>query len=259
MVSLQPGRCESTVHPENCHPRQQAAARRPLHASPVSSSGRKRTVKVNFRTAPHRERREIRRGAIMFGNDFHRRDVRRCPVDSPRLAGRELTAPPRSPTSRRFPAVLEARSLTKYYSHTPAVKNVSFTIRPGEILGYLGPNGAGKSTTVKMLTGLIEPIRGPDLFKGRNVHDDFTGLPAPDRLRAGGAAPLSAPHRPRVSATGRPAARHAARRAWTANMDEVPAPFRLWERPPCAALVLFQRHAPEDPALRPRCCTIPRS
>ena len=56
--------------------------------------------------------------------------------------------------------MLEARSLTKYYNHTLAVKDVSFTIRPGEILGYLGPNGAGKSTTVKMLTGLIEPSDG---------------------------------------------------------------------------------------------------
>lgn len=39
--------------------------------------------------------------------------------------------------------MLEARALTKLYNHTPAVKDVSFTIRPGEILGYLGPNGAG--------------------------------------------------------------------------------------------------------------------
>jgi ABC-2 type transport system ATP-binding protein len=69
--------------------------------------------------------------------------------------------------------VLEARSLTKYYNHTLAVKDVSFTIRPGEILGYLGPNGAGKSTTVKMLTGLIEPSDGRIFFNGRTVHDDF--------------------------------------------------------------------------------------
>ena len=72
--------------------------------------------------------------------------------------------------------MLEARSLTKYYNHTLAVKNVSFTIRPGEILGYLGPNGAGKSTTVKMLTGLIEPSDGQIFYCGRTVHDDFTAF-----------------------------------------------------------------------------------
>ena len=69
--------------------------------------------------------------------------------------------------------MLEARSLTKYYNHTPAVRGVSFRIRTGEILGYLGPNGAGKSTTVKMLTGLIEPSEGQIFFNGRSVHDDF--------------------------------------------------------------------------------------
>jgi len=53
--------------------------------------------------------------------------------------------------------MLETRDLTKHYSYITAVKKVSFSIRPGEILGYLGPNGAGKSTTVKMLTGLISP------------------------------------------------------------------------------------------------------
>ncbi len=72
--------------------------------------------------------------------------------------------------------MLEARSLTKYYNHTPAVRNVSFTIRPGEILGYLGSNGAGKSTTVKMLTGLIEPSDGRIFFQGHSVYDDFTAF-----------------------------------------------------------------------------------
>src|SRR6185295_15661141 len=70
--------------------------------------------------------------------------------------------------------MLEARSLTKYYQHTAAVRDVSFTVQPGEILGYLGSNGAGKSTTVKMLTGLIEPSEGQILFRGKSVHDDFT-------------------------------------------------------------------------------------
>jgi ABC-2 type transport system ATP-binding protein len=72
--------------------------------------------------------------------------------------------------------LLEARSLTKYYGHTPAVSQVSFTIRPGEILGYLGPNGAGKSTTVKMLTGLIEPSDGKIFYDGRSVYDDLTAF-----------------------------------------------------------------------------------
>src|SRR4051794_9648448 len=73
-------------------------------------------------------------------------------------------------------SMLEARSLSKYFNHTLAVKGVSFTIRPGEILGYLGPNGAGKSTTVKMLTGLIEPSDGQIFYRGSTVYDDFTGF-----------------------------------------------------------------------------------
>jgi ABC-2 type transport system ATP-binding protein len=65
--------------------------------------------------------------------------------------------------------MVEARNLTKKYSSIPVVQNVSFAIRPGEILGYLGPNGSGKSTTVKMLTGLIEPSDGEIFFRGENV------------------------------------------------------------------------------------------
>lgn len=41
-----------------------------------------------------------------------------------------------------------------------AVRDISFTIAPGECVGYLGPNGAGKSTTIKMLTGILVPTRG---------------------------------------------------------------------------------------------------
>ncbi|MBZ5531577.1 MAG: ABC transporter ATP-binding protein [Acidobacteriia bacterium] len=69
--------------------------------------------------------------------------------------------------------MLEARALTKCYASLPAVSNVSFTIRPGEILGYLGPNGSGKSTTVKMITGLMEPTRGEVLFHGQNITRDL--------------------------------------------------------------------------------------
>jgi len=65
--------------------------------------------------------------------------------------------------------VLEARGLSKRYSAVLAVRDVSFTIRPGEILGLLGPNGSGKSTIVKMITGLLDPSRGTVLFHGERI------------------------------------------------------------------------------------------
>src|SRR6185295_2271853 len=52
----------------------------------------------------------------------------------------------------------------------------SFTLKPGEILGYVGPNGAGKSTTVKMIIGLLEPSVGQVRFQGRSVIEDLPGF-----------------------------------------------------------------------------------
>ena len=74
--------------------------------------------------------------------------------------------------------MLEANCLTKSYSSIAAVRGVSFTIRPGDILGYLGPNGSGKSTTVKMLAGLLDPTSGRVLFNGRNINDDLAAYKA---------------------------------------------------------------------------------
>jgi ABC-2 type transport system ATP-binding protein len=74
--------------------------------------------------------------------------------------------------------ILEVRNVSKRYRTIPAVQNVSFTLAPGEVLGYLGPNGSGKSTTVKMITGLIEPSDGEILFRGRNIHGDLSGFRA---------------------------------------------------------------------------------
>lgn len=68
---------------------------------------------------------------------------------------------------------LEVRDLTKRFNGIPAVDRVSFTVAPGEILGYVGPNGAGKSTTVKMLIGLLAPSEGKILYAGRSVFDDM--------------------------------------------------------------------------------------
>jgi ABC-2 type transport system ATP-binding protein len=69
--------------------------------------------------------------------------------------------------------ILDAQNITKRYSTIPAVQNVSFTLNPGEVLGYLGPNGSGKSTTVKMITGLIQPSDGKIFFRGQNIQDDL--------------------------------------------------------------------------------------
>jgi ABC-2 type transport system ATP-binding protein len=71
--------------------------------------------------------------------------------------------------------MLELKGITKKYQVYPAVDHVSFSIAPGEILGYLGPNGAGKSTTIKMLTGLLEPTSGDILFQGKKIKKDMVG------------------------------------------------------------------------------------
>ena len=66
--------------------------------------------------------------------------------------------------------MLEARNLGKYYSGSPAVKGVNFTVKSGEVLGLLGPNGSGKSTTVSMITSLLEPTTGQLLLDGEPVN-----------------------------------------------------------------------------------------
>ena len=74
--------------------------------------------------------------------------------------------------------MLEAVHLAKRYSSIPAVQDLSFTLRPGQVLGCLGPNGSGKSTTVKMLTGLLEPSRGKVLFNGYSIQQDLAAYRA---------------------------------------------------------------------------------
>jgi ABC-2 type transport system ATP-binding protein len=69
--------------------------------------------------------------------------------------------------------MLELRNVSKRYSGIPAVENVSFSARPGEVTGYLGPNGSGKSTTMKMITGLIATSMGSIFFDGKPIHADI--------------------------------------------------------------------------------------
>jgi ABC-2 type transport system ATP-binding protein len=68
--------------------------------------------------------------------------------------------------------MLELRHATKRYSGIPAVNDVSFIARQGEVTGYLGPNGSGKSTTLKMIAGLIDPSEGEILFRGEPIQRD---------------------------------------------------------------------------------------
>lgn len=71
--------------------------------------------------------------------------------------------------------MLELRRVSKLYSGIPAVDDVTFSVRPGEVTGYLGPNGSGKSTTMKMVTGLIDLTSGQVLFQGKPIQDDIIG------------------------------------------------------------------------------------
>jgi ABC-2 type transport system ATP-binding protein len=70
-------------------------------------------------------------------------------------------------------AELRARALSKRFSGVAVVRDVDFTVKPGEIVGYLGPNGSGKTTTIRMLAGLIEPSSGRVEFDDRDVGDDL--------------------------------------------------------------------------------------
>jgi ABC-2 type transport system ATP-binding protein len=74
--------------------------------------------------------------------------------------------------------MLEVRDVTKRFGGITAVNHVSFTLQPGEVLGYLGPNGSGKSTTVKMITGAMPPTGGTILFDGVDISDDLIAYKA---------------------------------------------------------------------------------
>jgi simple sugar transport system ATP-binding protein len=65
--------------------------------------------------------------------------------------------------------LLEARSISKHFGPVTALRNVSFHLRCGEVLGVVGDNGAGKSTLMKILSGLLRPSSGELVFEGRPV------------------------------------------------------------------------------------------
>lgn len=69
--------------------------------------------------------------------------------------------------------ILEIRDVYKRFGGVVALKDLSFTIQEGEILGLIGPNGSGKTTVFNVITGVYQPDKGQVLFQGENI----TGRP----------------------------------------------------------------------------------
>ena len=67
---------------------------------------------------------------------------------------------------------LNVQAISKKFDQFQAVESLSFTIQPGEIVGFLGPNGAGKSTTLKMIAGCLSPDNGSIQLSGADVQND---------------------------------------------------------------------------------------
>ena len=68
--------------------------------------------------------------------------------------------------------MIEIQSLCKNYGRFTAVDHLTFSVNPGQVLGFLGPNGAGKSTTMKMLTGFLAPTSGTARIHGHDIVRD---------------------------------------------------------------------------------------
>ena len=68
--------------------------------------------------------------------------------------------------------MIEAELLTKYFGDFGAVREVSFAVAPGEVVGLVGPNGAGKTTTLRCLVGIIRPTSGTVRVAGHDLLQD---------------------------------------------------------------------------------------
>ena len=65
--------------------------------------------------------------------------------------------------------IIECRGLHKWYAGVHALKNVSLSIAPGQVVGLVGDNGAGKSTLIQILSGVHQPDGGEVLIEGQPV------------------------------------------------------------------------------------------
>ena len=71
--------------------------------------------------------------------------------------------------------MIEVTGLSKLYGDFAAVSDLSFTVRPGEVLGLVGPNGAGKTTTLRSIAGIIPPSAGKVRLAGHELETDAIG------------------------------------------------------------------------------------
>ena len=70
------------------------------------------------------------------------------------------------------PSVIEVAGLAKNYGDFAAVRELSFTVRPGEIIGIVGANGAGKTTTLRAITGILRPTAGAIRINGSDIEKE---------------------------------------------------------------------------------------
>ncbi len=94
--------------------------------------------------------------------------ARLIPLGAPPPVATAQALPPRGKTARDGP-LLEARAARKEFGGLVAVNDLSFVIRPGEILGLIGPNGAGKSTMFNLISGALPLTAGDVVFRGRTI------------------------------------------------------------------------------------------
>ena len=72
--------------------------------------------------------------------------------------------------------IIEVKKLNKIYDKIIAVKDLTFEINKGKIIGLLGPNGCGKTTTIAMILGLLKPTSGEVIIKGKNIEKERINL-----------------------------------------------------------------------------------
>ncbi|MFC4770850.1 ABC transporter ATP-binding protein [Enterococcus hermanniensis] len=72
--------------------------------------------------------------------------------------------------------IVSLQQVTKKFGHFEALKDITFTVNQGEVLGFIGPNGAGKSTTIRILLGMLKKTSGTAQIFGQDVWQEDTAI-----------------------------------------------------------------------------------